>query len=466
MPINSYDNYHLTWKPEKNQLKQPHYLSLASALEADVCAGILKPGTKLPPQRELADYLDINFTTVTRSYNLCKQKGLIYGVTGRGTFVAPHAAENISIHEFSLKSDIIEMGYISSFEQCNAIVAKAVQTVAQKQYLTDLLNYNYMLGHPHHLAAGLGWLEQYGIHCDMEHIAIVSGVMNGLSIILATLFSPGDAIAVDYYTYPNFIELAKIMHIRLIPVRSDREGMLATELDLICTLNSVRGIYLMPPCNNPTTISITANRRRELAKVLRKHHVIIIEDDVFAGLPSAEPPTFYTLLPEQTCYLSDIPKALCTGLRVSFLVFGEPFREKLQNGIYNMNMKTSSLDADIIAELIQSGDANKLIHKKHELALKTNRIYDEYFPEVGSCTSKSSFFRWLPFPCDKPGKQVEHELMTLGVEIFHSYRFTVIPNEDQHYLRITLSKTGNSTKLQSGLKIIRQYMQENLIEVY
>ena len=464
MPINSYDNYHLSWKPEKSHLKQPYYLSLASALAADISAGKLKPGTRLPPQRELADYLDINFTTVTRSYNLCKQKGLIYGVTGRGTFVAPHASEYISIHEFPLQSGIIEMGYISSFEQCNAIVAKTIQKVAQKQYLTDLLDYNYMLGHPHHLAAGLSWLEQYGIHADIDHIAIVSGVMNGLSIILATLFSPGDAIAVDYYTYPNFIELARIMHIRLIPVFSDWEGMLATELDLACRLNSVRGIYLMPPCNNPTTISISAKRRSQLVNVVRKHHLIIIEDDVFAGLPSAEPPTFYTLLPEQTCYLSDIPKALCTGLRVSFLVFGEQFREKLQNGIYNMNMKTSSLDAEIITELIHSGDAVELIQRKYELALQANKIFDTCFPLVGhKPPANSSFFRWLPFPCDKPGKEVEHELMKLGVEIVHSYRFTVIPNEDEHYLRVTLSKAGNSKKLLKGLEIIRQYIQKNRI---
>ena len=45
MPINSYDNYHLSWKPEKSHLKQPYYLSLASALAADISAGKLKPGT-------------------------------------------------------------------------------------------------------------------------------------------------------------------------------------------------------------------------------------------------------------------------------------------------------------------------------------------------------------------------------------------------------------------------------------
>ena len=55
----------------------------------------LSPNTKLPPQRELADYLDINLSTVTRAFKICEVKGLIYAVTGSGTFVAPNVGNAI-----------------------------------------------------------------------------------------------------------------------------------------------------------------------------------------------------------------------------------------------------------------------------------------------------------------------------------------------------------------------------------
>ena len=89
MPVNSFNNYHLTWKPRLPKTNAPIYLILASLLESDILAGNLPRGIRLPPQRELADYLDIDFTTVTRAYNVCKEKNLIYGITGRGTFVSP-----------------------------------------------------------------------------------------------------------------------------------------------------------------------------------------------------------------------------------------------------------------------------------------------------------------------------------------------------------------------------------------
>ena len=87
MPINDFSHYQLTWYPDKNKLTRPIYKSLLDQLKSAIERGILTPGTKLPPQRELADYLDINFTTVTRTYKLSAQLGLTYGIHGKGTFV-------------------------------------------------------------------------------------------------------------------------------------------------------------------------------------------------------------------------------------------------------------------------------------------------------------------------------------------------------------------------------------------
>ena len=56
MPVNSFDNYYLSWRPKKELLTKPYYLSLANLLEADIRSGVLSEGTELPPQRELADF--------------------------------------------------------------------------------------------------------------------------------------------------------------------------------------------------------------------------------------------------------------------------------------------------------------------------------------------------------------------------------------------------------------------------
>lgn len=67
------------------------YAELSRQLTRDIQQGVLQPGDKLPPQRELADYLDLHLSTVTRAYTLCEEQGLICARVGRGTFVASDA---------------------------------------------------------------------------------------------------------------------------------------------------------------------------------------------------------------------------------------------------------------------------------------------------------------------------------------------------------------------------------------
>lgn len=75
----------LSWMPKIRKTHWPVYRAIADALESDIAGGALKPGDRLPPQRELADYLRVNLTTVTRAFKLCERKGLIYATAGRGT---------------------------------------------------------------------------------------------------------------------------------------------------------------------------------------------------------------------------------------------------------------------------------------------------------------------------------------------------------------------------------------------
>lgn len=42
MPINSYENYALSWRPVKERLTRPYYQSLVQQLEADILSGALQ----------------------------------------------------------------------------------------------------------------------------------------------------------------------------------------------------------------------------------------------------------------------------------------------------------------------------------------------------------------------------------------------------------------------------------------
>ncbi|WP_050183737.1 PLP-dependent aminotransferase family protein [Domibacillus robiginosus] len=462
MPVNSFEHYPMSWKPDKRALKRPFYQSIASLLEQDIVNGFLASGTKLPPQRELADFLDLNFTTITRAYTLCERKGLIYAVMGSGTFVSPNAARSIAISANETTS-WIDLGFVASFEQTNEIVAEAIQKVTEKKYLNQLLNYNDPTGIPHQKTAGLNWMEPFGIRADQEHTTIVSGAQNALAITLTALFEPGHRIATDLYTFSNFIELAKMLHIQLIPIPGDECGMLPHELEKQCSQVDIHGIFLMPSCGNPTTVMISDFRKRELAEVIRRYSLILIEDDVHAfltaGIISDYEQPMFNLVPEQSVYICGTSKSICSGLRVAYMVYGDPLRKKILQAIFNVNVKTSSLDAEVVTELILSGKAQEIVSHKKQLAQSTNDLYLEYFPLQKNVGHPLSFYRWLPIEGRTDGLQLETDLKKHGVRVFHSDRFLSGQTTPEKYLRIALSSTNSLEELKMGLNILKQYTE-------
>jgi DNA-binding GntR family transcriptional regulator len=66
----------------------PIYVRVADWIEARIKSGELKSGSRLPPERELAQDTGVAYDTIRRAAVLLRERGLIITVHGRGTYVA------------------------------------------------------------------------------------------------------------------------------------------------------------------------------------------------------------------------------------------------------------------------------------------------------------------------------------------------------------------------------------------
>ena len=259
------------------------------------------------------------------------------------------------------------------------------------------------------------------------------------------------------------IGTAHLSHIRLIPVRGDEEGMAADELAALCRKEDIAGVFLMPNCANPTTCTIPEKRKDELAQIIARHHLVLIEDDN-TGIPLHSGKGYHSMfsrVPEQTIYICNSTMALCNGLRVAFAAFPESFRVPLLNALFHLNIKTSSLDAEIMTELILSGKAAKILAQKAELAKERNLIFDRFFPEAVKPGSPAAFFRWLPLPAMAMDEMdIERHLLQENINVYCSYRFTVNRNP-RSFMRLAISSPDTPAELEKGCAVIRKFIQQN-----
>ena len=355
----------------------------------------------------------------------------------------------------------IELGLVNGFDFIRRPVIEATENVLKKGYLDQLYSYAEPAGHVHQRAAGVRWMAELDVKTDIAHTAVFAGAQNVISTALLSLFRLGDRIAADSCTYSNLIGTAKMMHIYLDPVSGDAEGMIPEELDRLCRTRRISGIFLMPNCADPTTVTMTENRKKELAEVIGKHGLILIEDDHEGAIRRNTGRSLFSFLPDQTVYICGSTKGLCSGLRVTFAAFPEQFRERLLGGLHHLSIKTSSLDAEIMTELINSGAAELILKEKRKLARKANAIFDSVFPEHADPEKHLSFFRKLPLPETKmDGMQIEKALAEKGVSVHHSDRFSIRRRTGDPFLRVSVSSAGTAENLRKGLFILRETFPE------
>ena len=468
MPVNSFEDYPMSWRPQKSRLEKPYYISIAASLEADILSGKLPADTKLPPQRELADFLDLNLSTITRAYKLCELKGLLYAVTGRGTFVSPGTSAKNTFME--KEGGIIEMGMIKPFYESNYAIQSTARLVLERDESIRLFEYSSPLGTKRQISAARKWLRRIGVNTGEENILLSAGAQNALSVILISLFKAGDKIAVDTFTYTNFKELANFLHIQLIAVPSDRDGMSPDGLMAACRNTGINGVYLMPTCSNPTSIFMPQPRRLELAEIIRQFHLLVIEDDIYSflsayGHTASDAKPFFSLLPEQAVHICSISKSLCAGLRVAFLAFPDRYRELLVSGMLGINLKTVSLNSEIIAELIESGEAENIVRQKILSARKRNQIFRTIFPS-SETDNIERFFHWLPLPAHLTSEELELLALQKGIHVLGSHRFAMQNENSSSYVRVSIASPDTEDDLRKGLLLLKNIFEEKQMNFF
>lgn len=456
--INYYGN-DIPWVPSLDKSGKPLYVQIAESIEKDIASGLLPYGSRLPPQRIIAGYLNITHSTVTRAYQLCEERGLIKGTIGRGTFVCSAAGVPQDLLEQN-KPRTIEMGAVLPLYEINSLAESSIRNLFPLIDFPGSLRYSPPEGYPKHRQIAANWLQGYGIRAGFDNILITSGSQNAISVLMMGVFSRGDRIAVDLYVYPEFKNLASYLGIILIPIRGDPYGMLPDELALACQRDKIKGVYLIPEHQNPTGITMPMSRRAALAAIIRQNDLLLIEDGMFHFIKGLRAPVS-SLIPERSFYIHGTTKALVPSLRIAYLCAPQPYVPTLIRVLHNLLWLTSPLNAELMSLMIANGEYDRILMQKLDRLRQRNEICQEILQDYLEDTAEPAMFRYLVLPHGWDDTEIERDCLSHGVQIFGNKRFAVGSAAGESALRIALSSPESPEQLRHGLEIIRNVLIEH-----
>lgn len=449
------------WTPQISSDGGPFYLGLADAIAQDIHTGRLRPGDRLPPQRRLAELMEVDLTTVSRGYAEAQSRGLIQSQIGRGTFVADTSKGSGAGDP--RRGDEVDLTMNLPPEPTDHTLLDRMQdgVTAIASDLTSLLRYQSSVGAEVDRAAARGWLAGRGLDVDADRIAITPGANATIFAILNILAREGGVVLSERITYPGAQAIAQRCGCRLVGLDEDEEGITPTALERAIQQHRPRALYLNPTLNNPTTRTISSGRRQEIAAVLRQHQLPLIEDDAYGFLPDTAPPAIASLVPELSWYVGGLAKIFGGGLRLAFTVAPDA-RCAYQLG---QELKTTAvmppmLSAAIMTRWIEDGTADLVRDAVRQESAARQAIAAEVLDGFDLEGHPNALNLWLRLPEGVSRADVVARMHGIHIGILPSDPF-VVTGERPEALRICLGGPISREKLRAGLSHLANTLGAN-----
>ncbi len=383
------------WKTHQQQhTARPAYLLIADIIADGINSGEFQPRDRLPPLRDLAALLAINYTTATRGYAEARRRGLIDSRPGMGSFIrgkVPSVPLNGgSSYEMTMNSPI-EPGE----ELAQAIAAGAINLFTQKNILA-LLRYQDFGGLADDKAMAKVWLEKQLPPVSIDEILVTPGIHSALVGLLTLLCRHGGSVCVSDLIYPGLKAIASQLNITLQSLPCDEDGPLPRAFEHQCQTGNIRALYVNPTIQNPTTLTLPLRRREALADVALRYSIPVIEDEAYAALATQHIASFSELIPELTWYLTGMSKCFGPGLRTAFVKGpGKRNTQLLAGALRALNVMASPLTNALAAQWIQEGTADRVLQSVRAESTIRQKIAANILKEFSYRATPEGFHLWL-----------------------------------------------------------------------
>lgn len=450
------------WLPEMSDHAGPRYRAIADALEIAMRSGRVLPGTRLPTHRELAWRLKVTVGTVSRAYAEAERRGLITGEVGRGTFVRPLGRTlPPGPTAASPAADFVDLSINRPRAPDEARrFAEALEQIAHAPDLDRLLDYHPHAGHPADRDAGARWIARSGPAAASAEIIVTAGGQHAMACVLSAITRPGDAVAVEALTYNGMRSLATHLHLRLVPLVMDEQGVLPDALDAACRAGPVRAAYLLPTLHNPTTATLPVERRQALAEIARRNGVLLVEDDIYGFLVENPLPPLASFAPEHAFYLTGMSKALMPGLRIGYVRAPADHIDRIAAAVRSTVYSATPLMARMASLWIDDGTADDLVAAKRAEARRRQEMVRDLFARQDYRSDPAAAHVWLMLPEPWRAEDFAAAAHRRGVGITPAAAFSVA-RQAPNAVRVCIGTPPTLDELSRGLTGIAELLRES-----
>jgi DNA-binding transcriptional MocR family regulator len=405
------------------------YEELADFIARQIKRGVVRPGDRLLSVRRMRRLRRVSPATVTRAYQVLEGQGLLEARPRAGHFVTPRLHQRLPEPSVSKPLSGTRAAAVDDalFEAFKALQNEDVVSLAAQYPRPELLPVaklaKYMAaacrrmtprslcqGH----APGLSELRRQiarrylrsEIEISPDEIIITAGGREAMNLCLLAVVRPGDVIAVESPASVAATFMMNSYGVKTVPLPTHpSEGIELGPLETAIREQGAKACWLMSNVQDPLGGIMPQKKKKDLAALLKRHRVPLIEDDVFAELYyGSERPSPIKRFDSEGLVLhcGSFSKSLALGLRVGWVAPGRFYEDVWRRKVL-FSTSTNVFAESAIDQYLKYGGYDRHLRSMRaqleQLALRMQEAVTRYFPSHSLMTRPvGGYFLWVQIP--------------------------------------------------------------------
>lgn len=307
--------------------------------------------------------------------------------------------------------------------------------------------------------------KRLGLDISPDEILITNGSQQCLDLIGKVLISAGDHIAIERPGYLGAIQAFSLYEPVFHPVLLHEDGLDPAQFAHELKAHPIRFFYGVPNSQNPSGVTYSEQRRKDIAELLRDKDTLLVEDDAYGELNFAgkSMPSFRQYLPEQTIITGSFSKILAPGIRMGWVVAPPAIMEQLVIAKQASDLHSNYLSQRIAYEYLTHEDIDakiRIIQARYKAqAEQMVSLMKELMPaSVRFTTPQGGMFVWVTLPEGISSMEVFERALKEDVAVLPGTPFYT-DGGGKNTLRINFS---NSTpeKIRTGIERLARVIRD------
>ncbi|MEG1752605.1 MAG: PLP-dependent aminotransferase family protein [Christensenella sp.] len=304
------------------------------------------------------------------------------------------------------------------------------------------------------------------IMADTDELMVLSGSSQGIDFFARTLIERGDVMLAESPSFLGALQTFRLADADVKTVDMDADGVNTAALEAKIREYKPKFFYTIPTFQNPTGITTSEQKRREVYDICKKYGVLILEDDPYGELRySGEPLMSIKALDDcgLVCRLSSFSKTISPGLRVGYAIAHKDIIAKFNLLKQGADVHTSNLTQMLVMEFIVRGHYDEHVkmlcreYKKQRDAMCA--AIDKYFPsQVERTDPQGGLFVWITLPSGVNARDLFEECVAQNVAFVSGAPFYA-EGGHENTLRMNFSMP-TSEQIETGVKKMGRLIKE------